>query len=326
MMPRLSVVIRCLNEEAHIGRLLVGIEQQRGVETDVVVVDSGSTDSTLAIARRFPVRIVHIEPSRFSFGRSLNLGFENAEADIVVAASAHVYPQRDDWLAHLARPFSDDSVALSYGRQVGAASSAFSEQMIFERWYPATSEPVQRHPFCNNANAAVRRSVWEGIRYDEELTGLEDLDWAKRAMASGHRVSYVAEAAVVHVHEQSPAQVVDRYRREAIAHRRIYDNQRMTSVEAGALGIVNIFGDLLAARRQRSALRDAKAIVSFRTAQFLGTYRGFAQEGTVPEELKKRFYYPPSLRGGPAPSVPPSGEPILYEAVTMSGTNGSVAE
>jgi glycosyltransferase involved in cell wall biosynthesis len=326
MAVRVSVVVRCLNEEAHIGRLLAGIEQQRDVDADVVVVDSGSTDSTLQIARRFPVRVVHIEPSDFSFGRSLNLGLAHAKAPVVVAASAHVYPLRSDWLALLAQPFEDHRVALSYGRQVGDATSAFSERVLLERWYPMHSEPSQPHPFCNNANAAVRRSVWERLRFDEDLTGLEDLDWAKRAMDLGHRVSYVADAPVAHVHRQSWTQVMDRYRREAIAHRRIYSEQRMSRLEALWLGAANVLGDVLVATRQRTLAGNLHGIVAFRTAQFLGTYRGFACEGAVPAELKRRFYYPPAIRSGLGPSSPRPGDgPVIpYADIGLVRANGQV--
>jgi rhamnosyltransferase len=327
MVPRVSVVIRCFNEEAHIGRLLAGIEQQRDVTAEVVIVDSGSTDSTLPIAERFPVKIVHIEPSQFSFGRSLNLGFRHADAPVVVAASAHVYPLRRDWLARLTQPLEDDRVAVSYGRQLGDATSAFSERVLLTRWYPSTSEPSQSHPFSNNANAAVRRSVWEQLPYDEELTGLEDLDWAKRAMALGHRVTYVAEAPVIHVHHQSWSQIMDRYRREAIAHRRIYSEQRMNSAEALALGVANIVADGVAAATQRSFVRHAKDILLFRTAQFVGTYRGFSDDAVVPADLKRRFYYPPSIRSGPGfPLNEPGGDRfVTYDDVERVRVNGQAA-
>ena len=318
---QVSVVIRCFNEAAHIGRLLTGITQQRDYDADIVVVDSGSTDATLDIAQRFPVTIERIDPRDFSFGRSLNLGFAAARAQIVVAASAHVYPERVDWLANLLKPFGDSRVALTYGRQIGAPTSAFSEQMIFRQWFPPRSELNQMHPFCNNANAAVRRSVWQNIRYDELLTGLEDLDWAKRAMAIGHRVSYVAEASVVHVHDQTWSQIMDRYRREAIAHRQIYNEQRMSRLEATSLGFVNAFRDLVAAQREGGLTHRAKEVAAFRSAQFLGTYRGFSQEGAIPAKLKRRFYYPVTLR----PAVnslerdPVAGKPIEYKADTNDG-------
>ena len=106
-MSKLSIVIRCYNEEEHIGRLLSGIMQQTVKDVEVVIVDSGSTDATLSIASRYPIRVVHIAPQEFSFGRSLNRGCAAATGDILVFASAHVYPLYDDWLEKLVRPFDD---------------------------------------------------------------------------------------------------------------------------------------------------------------------------------------------------------------------------
>jgi rhamnosyltransferase len=291
---RLSVgmVIRSLNEEKHIGRLLTGVAHQTVQPDEIVLVDSGSTDATVEIATRFGARVVTIAPKDFSFGRSLNLGCAALDTDVLVFASAHVYPLFDTWLQHLVRPLEESEIALSYGRQVGDHRTKFSEQRLLGRWFPAQSIPRQSQPFCNNANAAVRRSVWKEQPYDEDLTGLEDLDWARRAIAKGHVLSYVAEAPVVHVHEESWQRLRDRYRREAIAHKRIYEDQRLSAVEAVALGVRHIAADYASAARQGALLRNLGAIPSFHAAQFLGAYQGFAQVGDVPADLKRRFYYP----------------------------------
>ncbi len=302
---KVAVVIRCRNEEGHIGRLLTGLMRQRQRPDEIIVVDSGSTDATLSIASAFPTRIVHIDAEDFSFGRACNVGVQATESDVSVFVSAHCYPLYDTWISEMAKPFSDPDVALVYGRQTGPPGVRFSEQRLFETWFPETSVPRQRHPFCNNANAAIRRSVWEGIRYDEYLTGLEDLDWAKRALEEGHVLAYNAEAPVVHVHEEDFAQVLNRYRREAIAHKQIYDEQRMHLVDAVRLGAVNVFSDWAAATRQQVPPRTYLSIAKFRIAQFAGTYRGFAQQGPVTALLRRRFYYPDvsSARGEQAPSA-----------------------
>jgi rhamnosyltransferase len=291
--PRISLIVRCHNEEAHIGRLLTGVLQQTRVPDEIVVVDSGSTDATLAIASAFPTTIVRIAPQEFSFGRALNVGLEASSADVAVIASAHVYPVYDTWVERLTAPLADDSVALAYGRQQTPADGRFSEQRLLARWFPSASVARQTEPFCNNANAAIRRSLWEDIPYDERLTGLEDIDWAKKVLGAGHVISYVAEAPVVHLHDENFTQVVNRYRREAIAHKQIYSEQRMTLGAAAALAAANVAGDVREARR-RGVLRAQLAdIPRFRIAQFYGTYRGFRQQGPVTEGLKQRFYYPP---------------------------------
>src|SRR5574339_612705 len=121
-----SIVIRAYNEERHIGRLLEGIRQQTLRDPEIIVVDSGSTDRTVAVAESFGARVVHIPPAEFTFGRSLNLGIQAATGELIVIASAHVYPVYPDWLASLLRPFADPNIALTYGKQRGPSTARFS--------------------------------------------------------------------------------------------------------------------------------------------------------------------------------------------------------
>ena len=116
---QVSVVIRCCNEEEHIGRLLSGILEQSVTNVDIVVVDSGSTDATLAIASRYAVTVRHIGRHEFTFGRALHCGCAAARSEYIVIASAHVYPVYRDWLAKMLAPFSDADIGLLYGQQRG---------------------------------------------------------------------------------------------------------------------------------------------------------------------------------------------------------------
>src|SRR5262245_41014116 len=211
---RCSVVIRAYNEEKHIEKLLIGLSRQTLVPHEVILVDSGSTDNTVAIARRYGVKVVSISKGAFTFGRSLNMGCAAASGDFLVFVSAHVYPRHTSWLADLMQPFADTKVVLSYGKQRGNHLNHFSEHQIFAKWFPRESIVPQGSYFCNNANAAIRRSEWEQRPYDETLTGLEDLDWAKKAQADGGWIAYVADAEIIHVHEESWIAVRNRYRRE----------------------------------------------------------------------------------------------------------------
>ena len=311
--PRISVVIRCFNEERHIGRLHRGLVRQSQPPDQIILVDSGSTDATLAIASQFPVEIHTIEPERFSFGRSLNLGCLAAIGDVLIFASAHVYPIYDTWLSELISPFADPEVVLAYGRQVGNGATKYSEHRVLARWFPSESVARQAHPFCNNANAAVRRSVWALQTYDESLTGLEDLDWAKRALEAGHAISYVATAPVVHAHDESLGQIVNRYRREAIAHKRIYGEHGMSLFEALRLMVANVASDYFHAARDRVLTHNLTSIPAFRIAQFVGTYQGFRQQGAASAVLRRRFYYPHGWGRPPRLEHPPGARPIEYD-------------
>ncbi len=314
-----SLIVRCFNEEAHIGRLLTGALRQTRAPDEIVIVDSGSTDATLAIASAFEVQVVSIPPEHFSFGHALNAGMTASTADVAVFASAHVYPVYDTWIEHLVAPFDDERIALSYGRQQTPPGGRFSEQRLLSQWFPGQSAHRQRHPFCNNANAAIRRAAWEERPYDEQLTGLEDLDWAKHAMDAGHSIAYVAEAPVVHVHDESFRQIINRYRREAIAHKDIYHDQEMGIATAARLATINIVGDYREALRERCLRENVVDITRFRVAQFVGTYRGFSQSGPVTDVLKRRFYYP-SANGSTASQRQANdvGRPIDYDAPSPS--------
>jgi glycosyltransferase involved in cell wall biosynthesis len=287
-----SIVIRAYNESKHLGRLFEGIARQSLAELEMILVDSGSTDSTVHIAESQGAKIVRIRPEEFTFGRSLNLGIQAASGHFVVIASAHVYPVYPDWIGHLLRPFEDQSVAVVYGKQRGAEDSRFSEHQIFHQWFPDVDVINQPTPFCNNANAAIRRSLWEQQPYDETLTGLEDVAWAKWAQSQGYEVVYAADAEVIHIHNETPQGVYNRYRREAMAFKRLFPESHFNAYDCVRLTTTNILNDLSQATRQQVVRRNLSSIFWFRVMQFWGTYQGYRHSSAVTQELRQRFYYP----------------------------------
>ena len=309
--PRISIVIRCYNEEKHIGKLLTGILAQSIREAEIILVDSGSTDATLSIAGQFPVKIVQIEPQQFTFGRSLNLGCQAAGGELIVIASAHVYPVYADWLQALVAPFSDPQVALTYGKQRGDQNTQFSEGQIFIHWFPEHAQEFQAYPFCNNANAAIRRSLWEKFPYDESLSGLEDLDWARQVTAAGYKIAYVPEAEIIHMHDETRRGTLNRYRREAMAFKAIYPHERFHFVDFLYLSSTNILHDLWRAYRQKVFSRNFTGIFGFRLAQFWGTYQGYRHSAPLNWQLRQTFYYPRGI-GTPAPKQSREAELVRY--------------
>ena len=305
-----SIVVRALNEAEHLPRLIEGLKHQTIQPDEVILVDSGSTEDTVALAEAAGWRITHIAKKDFSFGRSLNLGCDFAKGDILIMLSAHVYPVYDTYLEHMIQPFERSETGITYGRQVGDERTKFSESRVMLKWFPEESIFDQGHPFSNNANAAVRKKLWETYKYDEELTGLEDLEFARRAQADGHRIAYVAEAPVVHVHEETWATVRNRYRREAIAYARIMGEKHMGAFEAIKLGITNTSSDYFHALKGREFFKNIRAIPAFRIAQFYGAWQGFRTVGNISEELKNRFYYPTDPAKDERPAEP--GRKISY--------------
>ncbi len=187
---KISVVVRTYNESRYLPDLLVALPAQKRWSSDceIIVVDSGSTDGTQQIAVRGGARIVEMDKEQFSFGRSLNLGCEAARGSIIAIISGHCVPIDEHWLGTLADPLELGRAQYVYGRQVGGVASKYSEARTFERLYGRESFVPQRGFFCNNANAAILKRVWEEHQFDEELPGLEDMELAKRLQKAGHAI------------------------------------------------------------------------------------------------------------------------------------------
>jgi glycosyltransferase involved in cell wall biosynthesis len=208
-----SVVIRAKNEAALIGACLSGVfGQDFDGLIDVLVIDSGSSDQTIEIAKSFgDVRVICIPPATFNYGAALNLGVRETSGEYVVAISAHCVPLDNHWLAKLAAPLEQDpGIAATFGRQVAwphsdAVESRFLKYYFGESDREFGSLAANAHPLdslFSNANSCMRRSLLTRYPF-EHLPWAEDRYWAHQVLASGHRIRYQADAAVYHSHERS---------------------------------------------------------------------------------------------------------------------------
>jgi glycosyltransferase involved in cell wall biosynthesis len=178
--PEISVVIRTYNEEKYLPDLLEAIRLQLSQAYEIIIVDSGSWDRTQEIAQHGADKLLHIQSRDFTFGYALNVGIQEAVGRFIVIVSAHTLPLNPQWLGKLIEPLSDEKTAMVYGRQLGAASSKFSEIQDMRRTF-RLKRKVMRPPhfFANNANSAIRKDLWHQHPFDEGLLGLEDIEWAK---------------------------------------------------------------------------------------------------------------------------------------------------
>lgn len=291
---RISVVIRTLNEARYLGELLEAIQGQvvNGFEVENVIVDSGSTDDTLAIARQHNCTVAHITREEFSFGRSLNLGCETATGDILVMVSGHCVPTDSNWLASLCKPIADSRVDYCYGKQVGGPESRYSECRIFGKYYPDQSRIPQNDFFCNNANSAISRTAWERYRFDEEVTGLEDMELAQRLFRNGGRIGYAAEACVYHYHAESWSQVRRRFEREALALQKIMPQIHVRLRDMMRYIASSIWHDWSYAMREGIFLSRAWEIVQYRVCQYTGSFKGNRDHRKLSHAEKEKYFYP----------------------------------
>jgi threonine dehydrogenase-like Zn-dependent dehydrogenase/GT2 family glycosyltransferase len=293
--PKISIIIRTYNEAKHLPALLDSLTKQKNQNFETIVVDSGSLDSSREIAKKFGAKVLRISSHDFTFGYSLNIGIKEAKGQFMILVSAHTLPCSEDWLDHLIRPFENEKCVMCYGRQLGVASSKFSEIEDFTRIFHEkrlTMEPSNF--FANNANSAVRREFWEQNPFDELLSGLEDIDWAKYWVDQGYQVVYEPEAPLYHIHEESWQQVRRRYYREAVAARRIGIRSKLHALSELVCEAYYLSGDFVkaffpgtnVAAERLSLVERIKEITLFRINKTYSTVRGLLEQHPM-EKLKE---------------------------------------
>ena len=293
--PKISIIIRTLNEGRYLESLIKSIENQKlesNTTYEVIIVDSGSTDKTLEIASKKYCRIIKISRDDFSFGKSLNLGCSAAAGDVFVIISGHCVAFDDNWLQNLCDPIINNRSHITYGRQVAGESSHFSESQIFLKYYPEKNKFSEISFFCNNANAAIDRTTWQKLRFDEEITGLEDMELAKRFSMDGKNINYINDAIVFHYHHENWSQIMRRFEREAIALQRIMPQLHFNLVDFIYFYISSVFLDLFAAYKKNILLASTLDIVRYRWFQYLGVYKGNHFHRALSKKEKDIYFYP----------------------------------
>lgn len=291
--PLVSIVIRTLNEEKHLDELLHAIKGQSQKEYDIetVIIDSGSTDNTLQIAKKYGCRVTHITKEEFTFGKSLNDGCDFAEGEYLVFISGHCIPVDEYWITNLVKPLVYEC-SYTYGRQLGRDTTKFSERQLFDKYFPDESRVPQVGFFCNNANSAIRRDAWLAHRFNEELTGCEDMYLAKLLVDSGKKIGYVADAPVYHIHDETWSKVKVRYEREAIALQQIMPQVQLGFFDMLNYIVVGVVKDIKAASKMGVLAKETKSIIMFRFSQYYGAYVGNRNHRKLSQNMKYKYFYP----------------------------------
>lgn len=237
--PRISIVLVTLNGADTLPDLLAALRRQRFPEAfEVVAVDSGSTDGTLALLEQHAVRVQVIARADFDHGLTRNLGIGLATGSLIVFLVQDAVPASDTWLQHLVEPLDGDPhLAGAFARQAPRPDASAIARESLARWIAsrpagrvvaidgpdalAALTPFERLDRCafDNVCSCIRRSVWERHPFRATPIG-EDVAWAREVLLAGHRIAYVPEAVVIHSHDRS---IAYEFRRTRDLHARLYD-------------------------------------------------------------------------------------------------------
>ena len=228
-----TVAIPVLNGAAYLDEVLGAVRSQRlDLPVELLVIDSGSTDGSLEIARRHGATVIEIPKSDFSHGGTRNLAVERSTGDVVAFLTQDATPASELWLASIVEGFAQaDDVALVFGPHIPRPghSHVFAREMRdhFRTWGDGERIDVQRldrspdalaqyrlYPyklqFFSDVNGAVARFAWERVPY-REVPYAEDQLIAREMIEAGYAKVFHPGVAVYHSHDYPPAQFLRRY-------------------------------------------------------------------------------------------------------------------
>ena len=231
-----SIVIPVLNGMATLPAVLDAIAGQEHQPRDIIAIDSGSTDASVACLERAGAEVIRIASGTFNHGLSRNAAVARARGRLIVLLVQDAIPVGSGWLEALTAPFEGDpQLAGTFARQAPVDGATALTCWSLERWIAAgehgrvvgplaqdafrAMSPAERHDACafDNVCACIRRAAWDRHPFARVTIG-EDLEWARDVLLDGWKIAYVPGARVRHSHDRG---VRYEYERTRAVHARL---------------------------------------------------------------------------------------------------------
>jgi len=181
----------------------------------ILIVDSSSTDSTVATAQSLGAETIVIPRKDFNHGATREYARKILNTDIIVMLTPDVIAIDEHVLEKLVQPILDNLAVVSYARQI-----PHDEAGIFEAYPRKFNYPLESHLrsiqdldkygvytfFCSDSCAAYLNRALDEIGGFETILFGEDTVATAKLLYKNYSVAYVAEAVVKHSHKYSLCQ------------------------------------------------------------------------------------------------------------------------
>jgi len=216
---KVSIIIPTKNAGSDFEYTLEKIKNQKGIkEIEIICVDSGSTDDTIAIAEKFGTKVFKIKPEEFNHGETRNYGAEKASGDYLVFTVQDAIPISEYWLYNMIKILEENpDVAAVTCRQIPRNDADLFA--CWSMWYhykvldfntdkivapPPDFDklpPLEKRKLCglDDVSTAVRRDVFSKFKF-RRLPFAEDLDLGIRLMKSNYKLAFLYSTGVIHSH------------------------------------------------------------------------------------------------------------------------------
>ncbi|MDI6723942.1 MAG: glycosyltransferase [Methanobacterium sp.] len=209
----ISIILLTKDGGSRLEELMKSIRDQKyDGNIEIIAVDSGSKDDTVNILKKYNARVFEISPEDFHHSKTRNLGAQKSNRDILVYLTQDALPLDDYFLANLLKPLNNN-FSVVYGRQIANLDAKKLDVFFYSYFYPEErkilNEKHAENPrkfymenvFASDVCAAIKRDVWEKIRFDDDVPMSEDKDFALRVLKEGYTILYEPNAAVYHSHD-----------------------------------------------------------------------------------------------------------------------------
>ncbi len=185
-----------------------------------MVVDSGSTDETPDLARRYGANVICIPREEFNHGATRNLGVSHTHGSLVSLFVGDACPIGPHWLQALVQAVeSDAQVAGAYSRQLPWPEDDALMSFLVNQWHRVQGEQrvvqalppgglkvlpyPERRRLCafDDVSSMMRRQVWDRYPF-QPMQFAEDMEWSTRVLQAGYKIVYEPESQVYHSHNR----------------------------------------------------------------------------------------------------------------------------
>ena len=159
------------------------------------------------------LKLYHISKAEFNHGATRNYGVSLSDAPFFVCMTDDAIPAGNTMMEELLKPFSSESIGISYARQLPDPDCGIIERYTRSFNYPETAKikTAKDLPelgiktfFASNVCAAYRRSYFDALGgFPDHTIFNEDMIYARHLIDAGYAISYTAKAEVIHSHNYS---------------------------------------------------------------------------------------------------------------------------
>ena len=288
-----TVIIPTLNAAAYLETLINALKNQRQALAQIIVIDSGSHDGTSELASALGAEVIKIASGSFDHGATRNRAAAEAQGDILVFMTQDALPTGTETISRLIEPLADTLTVVSYARQVAAEDASTSEKFLRLANYPPQSilksrEKIEKmgiKTFQNsNVCSAYRRREFEKLGcFPAPVVCNEDMLFAAKAIFSGYRVAYNAEAVVMHSHDLKMKQLFKRYFDIASS---LDHEPRIKSLGSAEAKGLDFFKNQAKYLRDQNRLHELPRVICETAAKYLG-YKCGVNNNRIPKKMKK---------------------------------------